>query len=474
MWTAYVFTINVVFGSGVLAMPHAIQTAGFGLGILMLGVVSVLAWVTVMWTVETISRLCFINTLWDDLVVREEDGEDGPLMPKEDFQPNVVPKLIASDDFDQISQSCRAEISQVTKGWEVNQLCTAFLGTRQAMLYDCCLCLYTWAVMWLYVTVWCQAFVTIIPLPHLTSFKQCDDIDSGDCLTAYRWFVLVFTAVMSLLCVRDWSFFNKIQSGFTIYAYVCLLLMLVSIVIGLFISPYEDVGSSDANAPQDMVDDRNNHSSPYLGHGNKFADMSQFGLLFGCCIFSQMAHQGTSQILFVMSDKAKAGKLFAGSFFTTALFYTVLSTAAALYFGSDVNSIVTLNWMHYSFFKDGHQNWGTDLLFVLIVVFPVGTTSAAYMFFVRTLGAQIEHWMPRQLLSFVSNKYLCKFIAFVPPIVGGIMTHNVKTIVSVAGLLGFFIMIFFPAALQINSMRVMRKLGASPETPFSGWHRYVG
>eukprot|EP01061_Rhynchopus_euleeides_P005972 TRINITY_DN15057_c0_g1_i1.p1 TRINITY_DN15057_c0_g1~~TRINITY_DN15057_c0_g1_i1.p1 ORF type:complete len:520 (+),score=198.80 TRINITY_DN15057_c0_g1_i1:358-1917(+) len=476
MWTAYVFTINVVFGSGVLAMPHAIQSAGLGLGIFMLAVVSVIAWITCMWVVESIGRLCFVNTLWDDLIVREADSDDGPIIPKQDFQPEIVPHLVTNQDFDQIDRACHADISQVTRGWELNELCTAFLGTRVAMAYDACLCLYTWAVMWLYVTVWCQAFVTIIPLPTLTSFKECNNVDDGECLRAYRWFVLVFTAVMSVLCVREWKVFNKIQSGFTIYAYVCLFMMLVSIMVGLGVAPYnvhEGDPPADYVAPDDSVllpEVEDNRTAPYTAHGNQFANMEEFGLLFGCCIFSQMAHQGTAQILFVMSDKAKAGQLFGFSFLTTMLFYIVLSLASALYFGDEVNSIVTLNWKHYSWFADGHQNWAIDLLFVLIVIFPVGTTSAAYMFFVRTLGQQMEHWLPYEVLPFASNKYLCRFIAFFPPIVGGIATHNVKTIVTVAGLLGFFIMVFFPAALQMQSIMLLRRLGAPEDTPFSGWH----
>eukprot|EP00754_Rhynchopus_humris_P025798 Rhum_TRINITY_DN14967_c17_g1::Rhum_TRINITY_DN14967_c17_g1_i1::g.131503::m.131503 len=479
MWTAYVFTINVVFGSGVLAMPHAIQSAGFGLGGIMLVVVSCIAWTTVMWVCEAISRLCFVNTLYKDLVVKLED-EDGPLIPKDDFSPAVVSRLVAKEDFEQLSAE-KATIEQLDREWECNELCSAFLGPRWGMVYDACLCLYTWAVMWLYVTVWCQAFVTIIPLPHLTSFKQCDDLSTHECLSAYRWFVLVFVVAMSVLCVRNWKIFDRIQSTFTVYAYICLAIMLITAVIGLYTVPYKAGGYHAVEADTDVetdVDgyysaDVTNDTKPYIGKGNKFADMSQFSALFGCCIFSQMAHQGTSQILFVMSDKNHAGKLFAFSFLTTSLFYTALSVAAGLYFGSHVNQIVTLNWEHYSFYADGHENWLSDLLFVLIVIFPVGTTSAAYMFFVRTLGAQMEHWMTKQLIPHISNTLLCKVIAFTPPIIGGIATHNVDTIVKVAGLLGFTIMIFFPAALQLRSIRVLEDLGVATQTPFSGWQSHI-
>eukprot|EP01064_Diplonema_japonicum_P012250 TRINITY_DN19708_c0_g1_i1.p1 TRINITY_DN19708_c0_g1~~TRINITY_DN19708_c0_g1_i1.p1 ORF type:complete len:515 (+),score=67.78 TRINITY_DN19708_c0_g1_i1:43-1545(+) len=463
MWTAYVLTINVVFGSGVLAMPHAIQKAGFLLGEVMLAAISCVAWVTVMWTIEAISRLSYLHSLWSHgEVVASKEDEEGPLMSTQEFDPEIVLFLEANNVADSAKPS-----TEHIKRWEVNQLCQAFLGTRWAMAYDACLTIYTWAVMWLYVTVWCQAFVTMVPLGNMTSFQECSTPFKGDCENSYRIFVGVFTVTMSVLCIKEWKAFEKIQSFFTIFAYVCLVVMLTSIIVGLMKVPYID---------SDGVLATNSSSAPYWADGNKVADFSQFGSLFGTCIFSQMAHQGTAQILDSIDDKKKIGRLFILAFITTSLFYTILSVAAALYFGSLVNDIVTLNWETYSLNSDHSRNAFDKLLFCCIVVFPVGTTSAAYMFFVRTIGQQLQHWVPPHYTeTYSQNKVtiVCKVIAFTPPIIGGVLNGNVKTIVNVAGLFGFFVMIVFPSLLQIGSVRLCKKLGVESRTPFEGLHSSI-
>eukprot|EP01063_Lacrimia_lanifica_P002807 TRINITY_DN11512_c0_g2_i1.p1 TRINITY_DN11512_c0_g2~~TRINITY_DN11512_c0_g2_i1.p1 ORF type:complete len:548 (+),score=257.95 TRINITY_DN11512_c0_g2_i1:70-1713(+) len=504
MWTAYVFTINVIFGSGVLAMPKALQQAGYGLGECLLLFITFVAWTTVMWCVEAICRLCYLNTLWSTKQLRADvpkgdDDSDALMTGHYDFGPSTVeylqPLKRAPTGQDEEggapaarparretclseagTQVTRSHVDDIRVGWELNELCIAFLGKKWAMAYDAMLCLYTWAVMWLYVTVWCEAFLLIIPLPNLTEFEECNfGAKDGQaipkaCTEGYYYFVLVFVILMSVLCVKDWKAFNKLQGLFTVYSYFCLVVMLTTIVIGLAHVPY----AYDHEDPTKLASNRT--EAPYIADaGQKGFDFGEFGMLFGCCIFSQMAHQGTAQILQAVPDKEKTGRLFAFAFATTFTFYTLLSVAAGLYFGNNVNSIVTLNWQTYSFDNDDHhQSWFAKLLFVVIVIFPVGTCSAAYMFFVRTLGQQIEYWMAlnRTLSAKMAPKtmfYLCKVIAFTPPVLGALATNNVKTIVSIAGLLGFFIMMFFPAALQLSSIRTLERLGLEGRTALSGW-----
>eukprot|EP01060_Flectonema_neradi_P019373 TRINITY_DN2646_c3_g1_i1.p1 TRINITY_DN2646_c3_g1~~TRINITY_DN2646_c3_g1_i1.p1 ORF type:complete len:525 (+),score=73.87 TRINITY_DN2646_c3_g1_i1:66-1577(+) len=456
-WGAYVLAINVIFGSGVLAMPHALQTAGFALGLVMLGVISTIAWITCMWTIETISRLSFLETLWKsgELKVNEdkETGDDAALVG---FHSELVSGLYENASVEHSSSTPCATTDQITRDWEVNELCHAFLGKNWALAYDSCLTVYTWAVMWLYVSVWCSAFTMIVPISGLTTFQGCHTPFHGDCLKSYRIFVGVFVVVMSLLCLREWKAFSKIQGFFTVFANICLIIMVSSVVVGLFAGSYIKDGEHAST----------HKSAPYLAGGNKAADFGEFGALFGTCIFSQMAHQGTSKILSMIDKKKNVGKLFAAAFVTTSTFYVILSLAAALYFGGLTNSIVTLNWQDYSPYSDGRKDTFTKILSAVIITFPVGTTSAAYMFFVKTIGVQIEFWM-KQRYSWNNLSAICRVIAFFPPIVGGVISSDVKTIVSVCGLFGFFVMVFFPSMLQYYSTRKLTSLGRDPATPFS-------
>ena len=456
-WGAYVLAINVIFGSGVLAMPHALQKAGFALGLIMLGVISTIAWITCMWTIEAISRLCYLETLWKTGELKvDEDKEANESSELVGFKPDMICSLYENPTVDHSLSTPSATLDQITKDWEVNELCHAFLGKRWAFAYDTFLTIYTWAVMWLYVSVWCSAFVMIIPVSGLTTFQSCHTPLHGDCLKSYRIFVGAFVVVMSLLCLREWKAFAKIQGFFTLFANVCLVIMVTSVIVGLFAASYVKDGEHAST----------HTSAPYLAQGNKAADFGEFGALFGTCIFSQMAHQGTSKILSMMDKKQNVGKLFAAAFVTTSTFYVILSLAAGLYFGSLTNSIVTLNWQDYSPYHDGRKDTFTKLLSAIIITFPVGTTSAAYMFFVKTIGVQIEFWM-KQKYSWKHMSAICRIIAFTPPIIGGIISSDVKTIVSVCGLFGFFVMVFFPSMLQFYSTKTLTAVGKDPTTPFS-------
>eukprot|EP00755_Sulcionema_specki_P018703 Sspe_Gene.67560::Locus_39858_Transcript_2_3_Confidence_0.500_Length_1796::g.67560::m.67560 len=497
----FVLAVNIVFGSGVLAMPGAIQKAGLALGLGLLLVVSAVAWLTVVMVIEAISRLSFVAELFQQRVLEEEEN-DTEVTPaiKPGFSPACVRRLRLTEE------GCKetAELEHMTNWqWEVNDLCAAFLHPMGSVAYDTCLVLYTWAVMWLYVTVWSSAMLMVVPIPGLTSFHECNAGETihGDCAKGYRWMVLVCAVVLAVLSVKEWKAMGRIQGFFTLFANVCLVVMLVSIFVALWHVAYKDDKGATFSSKS---------SAPYVAHLH-WADFSHFGALFGTCIFSQMAHQGTATVLDGMKEKrGYARSLFAAVFVTTFLFYTVLSVAASIYFGDGTNPIVTLNWQTYTTSTDSTQTTGEKVLLGIIVLFPVFTTSAGYMLLCRAIGNVFVYWAPPTLRAWCEhideslgndndqtsrsrcseaspassslllreNKgetsttlaMLCRTVAYLPPIIGGFFLRQVSVIVSVAGLFGFFVMIFFPSILQLSSTRVLTKMGLNPTTPYSGWY----
>jgi amino acid permease len=68
--TAFVFNVNVLMGSGILAMPFAFYISGWALGSVVLVVFSILSWVTIRYNFEAQMRAYVLAVAWQRGVIR--------------------------------------------------------------------------------------------------------------------------------------------------------------------------------------------------------------------------------------------------------------------------------------------------------------------------------------------------------------------------------------------------------------------
>jgi amino acid permease len=55
-WVGYFYTINCSIGSGILAMPWAFQTAGWILGLIILGITAMFSFTYLSFIIDSLSR----------------------------------------------------------------------------------------------------------------------------------------------------------------------------------------------------------------------------------------------------------------------------------------------------------------------------------------------------------------------------------------------------------------------------------
>jgi len=138
--TASAFTINFIFGAGILGIPIAFVSGGILAGVVTLFCVTIFSAASMIWEVECIARA---EALMDDDRQRRASREEGAQSVEEEGEGGAAGAAHPS----------AAAAAAAAPRLRIPALCRYLLGPRWQAAYEACLWVNTVATMWLYAVI---------------------------------------------------------------------------------------------------------------------------------------------------------------------------------------------------------------------------------------------------------------------------------------------------------------------------------
>lgn len=298
---------------------------------------------------------------------------------------------------------------------------------------------------------------------------------------------LLFGIIAIPLSCIDLAEQISVQVIMSILRFVSLATLLFGTIVAMVIDPSSNIQNSQSNL-----------SIP------SYYKFSGFGLMFTTAIFSQLFQHSVPGLIrpLPQSDKKYVSSIFSWALITTGSIYILTGTICALYFGSNINQAINLNFVNYYWglsppkeddnISDYLYFYFIKFLSMLIVLFPALDTLSVFPLIANTLGNNFHAAFPKgykkttqflqilphsfvdYLLRLVSNSShsttiaystsnshltrqltlrLWRLLAAFPPVLISIYVTNLSLTLQFAGVCGVLVALVVPALLQYYSLQ---------------------
>jgi amino acid permease len=472
--TAFAFTLNYIFGAGVLSLPFTISKAGvIGSAIFMIFTCT-MATISMIWLVEVLGRAEALIRMDEEETVA--NNSNSPLRTEfiADRPENKGPNLF--------------RIS--SRRLEINQLSTMILGKWSGTMYSASLFLYSLGSMWFYGVIFSRSLTETVPLSYFVPDQHCDLSTelfntTPECHRMYELYLLLFLIITMFASLFDLSDQKKLQTGLSILAMSCIFVMITSLIVEAVQHPYiahdapspsSEPNTTTTTTTTTTSNGRYPQHGPYsTGYEPPVMGISigNFGGAFMNFVFAFMAHGGVPGLVQLMDNKKQAPKTFLSAMSTACVIYLILGCTAALYFGSGpdgIKSLITLDWYNFNGNSDPNSigNVFTKALSYLVRLYPCVSVTSAFVLYADTLASSMR------VLIFAKPdgaavKVLSRWAIIWMSIAGACFMIKIDVIVGICGLFGVNLVMVFPALLQIQSKKQCNEQFDRNVTPFS-WH----
>jgi hypothetical protein len=215
---AFAFTLNYIFGAGVLSLPHTVANAGvIGCAVFMI-FTSLVSAVSMIWLTEVCGRAEALTRCAEERAV--ETTSSSPL--RTDFIADRPEN--AGKNLFRIS----------SRRLEVNQLSELVLGKWAGRVYSASVTFYSLGSMWFYGVIFARSLTETFPLKmFVPEGHTCDlsrrlvDVSSA-CHDTYLLYIGIFLLITMFASMFDLSQQKKLQTGLSALAVseqdrVCIL-----------------------------------------------------------------------------------------------------------------------------------------------------------------------------------------------------------------------------------------------------------
>lgn len=393
-----------------MGMPYAFFNAGYILGALCLGIVSVMALFTALWLPDVMARAEAL-TKKDELLFLED---------------NAVGHEITDRKF------------------EVNQLVNLFMGLNARRFYDFLCAIYFIGSLWSYASVFASSVASNVPVSFLNGGSYCDVYKdhSSSCSSVYLFWLLIFALIVVPLTCMDLTEMAWMQVTLAIFRFVSLGTMIITSLIGIGSYPNSELSS-----------DVSRTSAPYLSDAPAF-DWTGLRVAFPIAIYSQVFHHSIPILAQPMTNKKAIPKIFTGVLSTTFFLYSFLGVVVALYYGSAVQQTCTLNWNHYTGSSSPDRPGFASFISYLVVLFPALDVISAFPLNAITLGngmctaftsspgqSHAPIAPPKRVLL------IFRLCAAIPPLIGAALVKDLAPVLQYTGCVGVLLAFVFPTVL---------------------------
>ncbi|KCV70042.1 hypothetical protein H696_03506 [Fonticula alba] len=451
-------------------MPFAFASAGIGLSLVILTLVTIISYVTMVWLIEVLARIECLHAIGAitaegapadtvdleasrSLIINPHDSGLN-VVPGDRMQTSTSPPSgTMTPSPESLIASARRFMQITDRKFELNEVTGFFLGKAWQRFFEVAMCLYLFGALWGFASVFGTTFGETIPFIGLSS-KTWPCSFYGDpanlpseCMASYQLYVVIFALLVVPLSLKDMSEQTFIQIALCIVRFASFFVMVLWCLSFLFVEPY-DPSIPDPGSP------------PYIAPGLSWFNMGGFGIAFSTCVFAQLTHHSAPGLAQPTKDKSKLAVVFLAALVVTFFFYAILGTTVALYFGPSTQPMVSLNWQFIGGTPAGHSYpWWEYPLRYFILFFPVAVAISAYpltaITFANTVYAALPAgWTKQQTCP--RWRLGTRLFATLPPIACGLIMFELSTIVQFTGLFGVFIAFLFPALLQWRSRRAVR------------------
>ncbi|CAM9564587.1 unnamed protein product [Ascophyllum nodosum] len=408
--------INLVMGSGFLALPKAYVSAGLILGTAVTFVCMALLGITAGYESEVMCRA----QAWANA--------------------NVLPLVHSKGAPD-------SEMRLSTHAFQVSEMCEMFGGRKLQRAYNVLLFLYMFCALWGYATVFGEALATYAPLPFLRY--------TG----AYRLYVMIFGAVvvpLSCMGIKEQALF---QIVLTILRFAALLAMVGSIAVSLYTG-------GDPFGPE---------SDQCVGTVELIHWQGIFRAV-PAAIFALSLASTVPTIVSGLEDKHSVGNVTWTAQASAAVAYTCISLSTVYYFGKSVNGSCNINWVLY---HPGANGLWTPLgaflgraVAYFVVFFPALDVTSVYPLNVMVVANNVMATVYSDHVDSASTDPVVvttfRIACAMPPLLCALFVRDFAAIVGFGGNLAIMIAFVIPAYLNLLSQKLCEERFGASRTPFTG------
>jgi len=452
MLPAFVMSVNFIIGAGFLSLPYVLYHTGIVIGVGTIFLITGMLIVSCLWTLEVCSRAQALDT-----VISESD------MPELTFQDVSIigRRFYGGDNYGSLKARLlppkpRYEINSMRK-FEFTELMEIFYGIPGRIISAVMIIVYLLVTLSAYSSIFGASWALNVPLSsHINNaslngssviFGQCtlEDFEgllpTGGCLNSYRLFLAVFCVITIILCMMDMNTMKPIQMTLS-------FILITTVVLAIGHSLYGISMGHIGNGGEQK------HPSRALSW-----DFQSFVALVPVVMFCQVLHEGIPLLAQPARTKRKLHKLFAGVLTYTGIVYTVFSVCVALRFRDDIAATCTLNW---TLTTRAGNHIVVRMISYLVVMVPSIVVCAAYPMCAITVACNtVIAITGKDYSSDPKYAIYIKLLAAsmsVVSIISALFISNLKTISKFAGLIAFFLILFMPGMLQVQSRRKCRRV----------------
>ncbi|KAK5642650.1 hypothetical protein RI129_008817 [Pyrocoelia pectoralis] len=405
-WVGLIYVFNLIVGTGALTLPAVFAGAGWLFSTIFLISFAFFGFVTVTFIIESIA--CANATIcWNRIQSHRVDGES-EVFDDCSTDENINENTAMINQIPSRYYSLREKV-------ELGEMTGLFFNKVGRALFYICLCVYLYGDLAIYITAISKTMCDIIC--NTTETVQLDNYNvpcwyksSLDKMTVYRIFVTLFVILVgpfSYLNVEKTKYLQILTSSMRWIAFTIMITIAIA----------------------EMIQYKPQGSPPLINFSGTPA-------LIGASIYSFMSHHSLPGIINPFSRKRFILRQLALDYFLICTFYILLSMSGAFAF-SYIFDLYTLNFVPSNLNVGGIFMEGVEYYLGL---FPVFTLSTSFPIIAITLQNNLKAlFLDVQVLeryNFIVRRLTFPTLAIVPPIIVGLLTHNVGTLVAFTGSFG--------------------------------------
>jgi len=405
----FAFTVNYIFGAGVLGIPYAIAQGGIVCSSILLVFSSYICLMSMMWVVECQERANHIL------------GTTGAV--------------------------------------EFSKMCEMFISSKAQKVYDVALTVFVLCSSWMYASIVGVSFSKSVPI--FSNASKCDvtahtgplwTMDDITCWGDYLIYLIAFSILMTFVVRMDLSGMKKLQLALTCIGLSALVLMLATVCAAI---PGDGLSKIDTET---KVFNASNFGAVFGTF--VFAQLCSHGVP----LLTQIPKRKDIIRPVFIGVISTTTLLYLLLGISCAIFFGVNPDLMDRH---SVNKLITLNWQDYTMGTD-NGNIFSKIAGFYVRIYPAVTCGAAFPLYAITLGNGWHYSLSsdQTLDQAETDKGMYYIAAMLPPVFAAAFMADVTFMLNFVGLSAFVIAFILPPLMQLSSRKMVPEL---VHTQYS-WH----
>mmetsp|Transcript_6008 Transcript_6008/g.13238 ORF Transcript_6008/g.13238 Transcript_6008/m.13238 type:complete len:346 (-) Transcript_6008:24-1061(-) len=290
----------------------------------------------------------------------------------------------------------------------------------------------------------------------------CTDHDtwSAACQHSFLLWIFVYGFVVTCLSLLEVTEMLAFQMVLSAARFLLVAVIVLVSLVGLFTDPVDN-GSTHAHPP-------------YVASSFEIWKSSGLIGVLETALFSMLITFGVPELITPLRNANDARKLLLSGMGLITFFYAIVGISATVYFGADkIQDQINLTFDKFrgGASPDDHvPGWARTIQF-FVGIFPALDVISMFplicIALANTIFARLIRFESLSMFGGRTIKIFSRLVAALPPVIIPIAVHDLSKIVSYATIPGVMVGLVAPTLVQAYSVRLCRKAGVDPKTPYS-------